>query len=138
MATQDLLQFLNRNGGCKGNRSRAAGRLEERHRLDAIVEHQGVQGTGRAQDATEHAIHLATWKSGSVWQALRSADDDADTSSWARVLRQPGGLCQALLQLVRVRVRVRVSHLHSSRRSCLLASLPTRLLTGLRKYLPVY
>ena len=51
--------------------------------------------------ASDHAIHLATWKASSLWEALRAADSDADTSSWARVLREPGGLCQSVLQLVR-------------------------------------
>ena len=56
---------------------------------------------GAADDDADTVINLKTWESGSLCEALRSADVDADTSSWARVLREPGGLCQSVLRLTR-------------------------------------
>lgn len=65
------------------------------------------QPTGHADadddDDGNTLINLKAWEAGSLWEALRAADVDVDASSWARVLREPGGLCQSLLKLTRLR-----------------------------------
>ena len=52
-------------------------------------------------NAEERRGNVTAWQMSSLWEAMRLADDDTATSSWANALREPGGLCQTLLQLVR-------------------------------------
>lgn len=60
-------------------------------------QHEG--GTGANED--DATVSLAEYEAGTLWTSLCAADADTTTSSWARVLRDPGGLCQSLLQLTR-------------------------------------
>jgi hypothetical protein len=53
----------------------------------------------------EYLMNLSAWESNSLWEQIRSADDDVATSSWARALREPGTICQAILKIVRTRVK---------------------------------
>ena len=58
--------------------------------------------TGHDEDATrDERVHIAAWEASALWEQMRSADEDAATSSWARALRAPGSLCQTILQLVK-------------------------------------
>ena len=54
------------------------------------------------EDATERAVDVvAAWEGATLIEQLRSAESDAATSSWARVLRDPGALCVSLVAAAR-------------------------------------
>mgnify|MGYP001448585349 CR=1 FL=1 len=57
----------------------------------------------KVQSAEELAMLVAAWEASTLWDQLRSVEEDAASSSWARALREPGALCQTLLQMVRLR-----------------------------------
>lgn len=60
-------------------------------------------GHRAAEEMAEDQMNIAAWENGALWDMLRAADDDAAANSWSRAMREPGKLCQTILQIVRSR-----------------------------------
>jgi len=63
----------------------------------AAVLPTGDDSAERAEDV------VSAWEGATLIEQLRSAESDAATSSWARVLRDPGALCVSLVAAARQR-----------------------------------